>query len=59
MGAKLVLCVLEMKTDEVLRGRKVQIKSQFCTVIYQSALPQCGFLLLNLMKVGVSVTYSF
>lgn len=58
-GAKLVLCVLEMKTDEVLRGRKVQIKSQFCTVIYQSALPQCGFLLLNLMKVGVSVTYSF
>lgn len=47
MEVKLVLCVLEMKTNEVVRDRKVQIGGPFCTVIYRSASPQRGFLLFS------------
>lgn len=55
MGVKLVPWMLEMKTNEVVRGRKVPIWSQLCTVIYWSTSPQCGFLLLSLMQVGTAV----
>lgn len=52
---------VERRTEEVLGGSgKGRFRSRVVyTVIYRSASPLYGFLLSDLMQVGISVTHSF
>jgi len=58
-GGKTDVCVLETKTSELVRVRKVQSLSPSCMVVSWSTSLQCGFRPWSLIKVGVLVTGGF